>query len=131
MHYSALWSLFWLIPVGLYEDIWGRQVWAGPIWQVRGTRRLRLVLVLRRRLVLYKKESTLVWGSLRVRRRRLLVSALYSSDTRHTAALQPTAYRIGSKAHRLLEFDSMGRLAEISIYPEIEDRQTGTRTRSS
>lgn len=23
LHYSALWSLFWLIPVGLYEDIWG------------------------------------------------------------------------------------------------------------
>eukprot|EP00277_Geminigera_cryophila_P015214 CAMPEP_0179447976 /NCGR_PEP_ID=MMETSP0799-20121207/31769_1 /TAXON_ID=46947 /ORGANISM="Geminigera cryophila, Strain CCMP2564" /LENGTH=483 /DNA_ID=CAMNT_0021239251 /DNA_START=217 /DNA_END=1669 /DNA_ORIENTATION=- len=23
LHYSALWSLIWLIPVGLYEDIWG------------------------------------------------------------------------------------------------------------
>jgi len=23
LHYSALWSLVWLIPVGLYEDIWG------------------------------------------------------------------------------------------------------------
>lgn len=33
LHYSALWSLFWLIPVGLYEDIWAswRHLWKMPL----------------------------------------------------------------------------------------------------
>ena len=94
------------------------------------------MLVLRLRLVPYKKESTLVWGSLRVRRRRLLVSeaeaagvgtlelyrrgrllvsALYSSTAGvdrlySSAALQlcSLSNRIQSASTRMLEFDSMG-----------------------